>query len=122
MHSYIYAHPFRTTATGSGTAAGTIALSDVQGIYVGQVGWLKSAAAGPSRVKVLKINTTSKTVTLQILPNEMSQTSSGQFTYPTVSYNPSDISGFLLANSPVISFPGQVVQVYLSSSKPGAVV
>lgn len=122
MLSYIYAYPFSTTASANGTNRGNITLSDVQGIYIGQIGWMRSSTAPSVRVKVLAINSTSKVVSLQILPDLDGKTSTGQYTYNSASMNPSDISAYLSADTVRIAFPGQVVQVALAYTKPGVLV
>ena len=122
MVSYIYAYPFGTTVTANATNRGNATLNDVQGVYVGQIGWLRSNTAGPVRVKVLALNTTTKVVSLQILPDIDGKTATGMNAYNSVSFNPSDLSAFLLADTPTINFPGQVVKVNMAFSKPGALV
>lgn len=115
----IYAYPFTTTVTANGTNRGNITVADVQGIFIGQIGWLRDAVAGSSRVKVLAINSTSKVISLQILAPQLSVSSTGSYTYPTATNNPSDLSAYLSANTPVLSFEGQPVRIDWSWSKPG---
>lgn len=119
MQNFISIKAARAALTGTGgTNRGVLTVTSVAPFFVGAYGWLRSSVAGPTRIRILKIDTTANSITVQTLPDNIGKTSTGQYDYNRVSYQPSDISAFLVADGAVISTEEQVVAVEYSYIKP----
>lgn len=110
---FIEVPKFMSLLTVSGTATGTVTVTDYRGFHVGAHAWLKGTVAAPKEYIIVSITPTTgtaATITLRNLPNAGSSTTNS-LSLNAVSYGLSDVSAYTTGDGAILSIAQQIVRV-----------